>query len=300
MSVISLEEVLGLSTGGLSDIHQDAANDGSMVGLDDALAWCMGDEASEEAPARTMHIGKHHPVLQRERARVGWVKRKSQRLDTDGAADLHRLHINAHQAVRCCDLLPGEGSGDAGYCKAIHGRGMYQVFTPRAFLRVAFASPFESAVETAQKFYSSATGRPASHSHIKDVKMCAAQLLRDQTVQRTRDIFWPSSRCEYVVQSLCFDEASFKVAAMGEKPMESPCLAATCALLTKKTNGGSEFVNLHSPLVVMQNKHPHFIFVLRMLSTFQVCEFQVFVFLSVFVNVSIVQIEASYDDVRWS
>jgi hypothetical protein len=262
MSVITLEQALASSAVGSSDVEDDAATCGSVaVGLEQALAWCMGDGVDDDDNLDGLKgkRNKFHPVLQRERARVGWLRRKSlsERLHTDEAADLHRMHINAHQAVRSCDLLPADDLGAAQYCKSVPGKGMYQVFNPRAFLRVAFASPFESLVETAAKFPSSATGKPASIQHVKDCKLCAAQILREETLQQTRKVFWPVDRWEYVVQSLCFDEASFKVAAAGEKPMESPCLGSACALLTKPVDKGPELVNLHGPLVVMNDKPQH-------------------------------------------
>ena len=135
--------------------------------------------------------------------------------------------------------------------------GCIKYSTHALFLRAAFALPFESLVETAAKFPSSATGKPASPQHVKDCKLCAAQILREQTRQHTRKVFWPVDRWEYVVQSMCFDEASFKVAAAGEKPMESPCLGSACALLAKPVDKGPELVNLHGPLVVMKDKPEH-------------------------------------------
>ena len=237
----------------------------SMISMDDAAAFVAEDVGRALLPvaseAVATRLGRHHLIVQRGRARVGWLKRRRRSASGVGTAGvLHRSFVNATYAVRDVDLLPVGEEGPTTLCSSYGygtkraGRGMYQIFTPVAFLRMAFAPAYETGTEVSKRFKSSASGKPCSVRHVLDSKMCIAQLLRDEVLGYTSSVF-NQQQNEYRIRSLSLDEAGFTVSAAGECAMESPILGSSCSLLTRATSSAHpEFTNLHAPCVVMRNK----------------------------------------------
>ena len=190
-----------VSRSGLLDIIAAAdADDASTVsrsGLLDIIAAAdvaAADDAGVAGDAGRWHRG--HQVL---RAARGWMTRR--RTSKNLSKDLHVAVHNHAQSLRVDDeMLYTEDSR-----KKVRGQGAWKRWTVRAALRMAFCAPNICARTLAKTLYR------ASHSHCLNVRHSIARCTDQRVSQELRKLLTPERQHEYLIQTIQYDESTFRL-----------------------------------------------------------------------------------------